>query len=225
MAFLIVQEGPSEDIGKTYVLGVQPVIIGRKGPGAQPDIALDDPYVSRRHAEIFFDEGRYALRDLGSTNGTIVDDTRVEAGSACRLVNDALIALAMSSGKARVSLRFTEMTTLIGARMPVEPAAGSGVTWLTIERGSQEVWIDGSETDMSRKEYDMLTYLLTNAGRICSKDELIANVWSEVLNPGAVSDAAIDQLVHRLRLKIEPDPRQPTRIVSRKGFGYILMNR
>ncbi len=33
-------------------------------------------------------------------------------------------------------------------------------------------------------------------------------------------NAAIDQLIHRLRMKIEPTPLRPKRLISRKGFGY-----
>jgi len=43
-------------------------------PGA--DLVLDDPEVSRLHFEILMDEHGYRLRDLGSTNGTVVDGAR-----------------------------------------------------------------------------------------------------------------------------------------------------
>ena len=46
---------------------------------------------------------------------------------------------------------------------------------------------------------------------------------SDVQDPGAVSDATIDQLVHRLREKVEKVPSKPARIVSKKGFGYLLV--
>ncbi len=223
MAFVIIEKGPSQDLGKTFTLGNDPVIIGRKGPGAQPDIALDDPYVSRRHAEIGFDQGRYVLRDLGSTNGTTIDDSMVQAGPPYRLVEGAVVGLALSSGAARVLLRFTDVTTLVGHSLPIAPRFAS--SWLSIAREKQEVRVDGELIGLSRKEYDLLSYLEANTGRLCRKDELVESVWPEVANLDAVSDAAIDQLVRRLRLKVEPDPGQPNRIVTRKGFGYMLVNR
>ncbi len=61
--------------------------------GRQPGVALyiDHPSVSRRHAEISYANGQYILRDLGSTNGTYVNDARLEAGGTATLAqNDQL---------------------------------------------------------------------------------------------------------------------------------------
>lgn len=61
--------------GETFPLGKDRVVLGRK-PGC--DVVLADEKVSGRHAEIVFEDGRYVLRDLGSTNGTLLDGRRVE---------------------------------------------------------------------------------------------------------------------------------------------------
>ena len=42
------------------------------------DIPVDDPNVSRRHAEIRHEDGAYWIEDLGSTNGVLVNGKRVE---------------------------------------------------------------------------------------------------------------------------------------------------
>jgi DNA-binding response OmpR family regulator len=65
--------------------------------------------------------------------------------------------------------------------------------------------------------------LYLRAGQVCSRDDMIKAVWPEVLDPGAISDANIDQLVRRVRLKIEPDPSNPARLVLKKAFGYMLV--
>lgn len=49
------------------------------GRGAEADVVLDDPGVSRKHAEIHFDQGQVRLVDLGSTNGTFLDGERVSS--------------------------------------------------------------------------------------------------------------------------------------------------
>lgn len=55
-----------------------PFVIGRE---ADCDLALDDPRVSRHHAQLeFLENGRVVLRDLGSANGTYVGDQRIEGG-------------------------------------------------------------------------------------------------------------------------------------------------
>ncbi len=66
-------------------------------------------------------------------------------------------------------------------------------------------------------------FLYKNAGNICSRDEIIEAAWPESKDPSAISDATIDQLIHRLREKVEPEPAKPSRIISKKAFGYMLV--
>ena len=66
-AWVVVEAGPG--IGRPAVIGNEPVIIG-SDPGAT--LVIDDPHVSRRHAEIVRTEAGIVLRDLGSRNGTFV---------------------------------------------------------------------------------------------------------------------------------------------------------
>lgn len=51
-------------------------VIGR---GAGADIVIDDPHVSARHAEVRFERGQWWLRDLGSSNGTMLNGEPVRA--------------------------------------------------------------------------------------------------------------------------------------------------
>ncbi len=71
---LVVTRGPN--VGARYLLGQQVVKAGRH---PESDIFLDDITVSRRHVEITpSGEGAYALRDVGSLNGTYVNRERIE---------------------------------------------------------------------------------------------------------------------------------------------------
>ena len=60
--------------GQRIALGDRPVTIGRMGECTVP---LNDQNVSRRHAEIRPGRGAYVVNDLGSTNGTMVNGTRI----------------------------------------------------------------------------------------------------------------------------------------------------
>jgi hypothetical protein len=60
--------------GRRYQLTKRLTVIGR---GSDCDVVLDDPGASRRHAEIKVDGGRILVRDLGSTNGTVVGGERL----------------------------------------------------------------------------------------------------------------------------------------------------
>ncbi len=223
MAFIEVEKGNPKDVGKRFLLREKAQVIGRQTPQTTPDIPLNDDYVSRRHAEIAFESGHFLLRDLGSTNGTAIDDVRIEPARSYPLTHESSIALGIASGNARVLLRFKETPTVSTVR--IEPDYGGlarSPAWMRIDDNKGEVWADGRLLALSRKEYDLIVFLCGRAGKICQRDELISVVWPEVLDSAGVSDAAIDQLIHRLRVKIEPDPTQPSRIVSRKGFGYML---
>jgi pSer/pThr/pTyr-binding forkhead associated (FHA) protein len=71
---LVVTRGPN--VGARYLLGQQVVKAGRH---PESDIFLDDITVSRRHVEITpSGDGAYALRDVGSLNGTYVNRERIE---------------------------------------------------------------------------------------------------------------------------------------------------
>jgi len=221
MAFVVIEKGNSRDVGKRFSLGEKAAVIGRTTAQNEPDVPLNDDYVSRRHAEIAFEQGRFVLRDLGSTNGTTLDDERLEPGQALALRHDSVVGIAVTGGSARVLLRFKVSPTVSTVRIEVDETAPLG--WLHIDEATGEVWADGRPVALSRKEYDLIAFLSRRAGKLCTRDELIACVWPEALDPGGVSNAAIDQLVRRLRLKIEPDPERPVRLISRKGFGYLLV--
>jgi hypothetical protein len=63
---------------KEYELSTQPVVIGRENVN---DLVLKDPEVSRRHARITYQAGRYYVEDLNSTNGTFLNDQPVRTQS------------------------------------------------------------------------------------------------------------------------------------------------
>jgi len=74
VAKVTVVSGPGEGAG--FTIDRERVIVGR-GPGV--DRAFDDPAMSRQHAAIEFSGGGFRLRDLGSTNGTLLNGTAVQA--------------------------------------------------------------------------------------------------------------------------------------------------
>src|SRR5439155_7832922 len=77
---------------KSFTLAKDRVIIGRL---AESDVGVPDPGVSRRHAEVRRQDGRFVLSDLGSTNGTLVNGATVgehplEEGDRIKLGNTIL---------------------------------------------------------------------------------------------------------------------------------------
>ncbi|GAA5003989.1 FHA domain-containing protein [Actinopolymorpha pittospori] len=72
-ALLIVQRGPSA--GSRFLLDSDVVTVGRH---PESDIFLDDVTVSRRHAEFYRQPQGFAVRDVGSLNGTYVNRDRID---------------------------------------------------------------------------------------------------------------------------------------------------
>jgi len=87
-ARLVIERGKS--VGKQFLLSSAESYIGRwdADGGVFPDVDLDsdDPEakVSRRHARITFKDGVYALEDLGSTNGTFINQGKRLLKGACQ---------------------------------------------------------------------------------------------------------------------------------------------
>lgn len=77
-------------------------------------------------------------------------------------------------------------------------------------------WLGDEAVKLSRRECDVLQYLMLKAGRVVPREQLVALVpgWS-----GATSDNALDLLVSRLRTKIEP---AGVRLRTVRGLGYLL---
>lgn len=227
MAFIIVKSGDAEDIGKTFTLSNPVSVVGRRTSEHKPDIELNADVISRRHIEILLKDDRYWVKDLGSTNGTMLNDDRIISGNLYELKHNSKLGLGVEGASAHTLLVFKESE---GTSIMHRKRAAAGkhvgavkVAWLKIDERKKEVIIDGEDKKLSRKEYELLLFLYKNAGNVCSRDEIIEAVWPESKDSSAISDATIDQLIHRLRSRVEPEPANPSRIISKKSFGYILV--
>ena len=79
------------------------------------------------------------------------------------------------------------------------------------------VCVDGEAVSMPLKEFDLLEYLLRNAGRVLTRGQLIDRIWGA----DYVGDTkTLDVHVKRLRSKIESEPSRPQHLVTVRGLGY-----
>jgi two-component system, OmpR family, response regulator RegX3 len=93
----------------------------------------------------------------------------------------------------------------------------AGQVRMDVER--HVVTVDGEETKLPLKEFELLEMFLRNPGRVLTRGQLIDRVWGS----DYVGDTkTLDVHVKRLRAKIEPDPGNPTFLVTVRGLGYKL---
>jgi two-component system phosphate regulon response regulator OmpR len=90
---------------------------------------------------------------------------------------------------------------------------------LEIDPASRTARIDGGDCAITGHQFDILVALARNAGRILSREQLMDLVRGEELE---AFDRSIDVHVSRIRAAIEVDPKQPRRIVTVRGAGYVF---
>jgi len=79
--------------------------------------------------------------------------------------------------------------------------------------------IDGNEISLTKKEYELLEFLIRNKGIVVSREQIFDNVWG--INSNSQMRMVDIQISH-LRDKIEKDTKNPQIIKTVHGFGYIL---
>ena len=87
---------------------------------------------------------------------------------------------------------------------------------LVINIPQKKVTIDGEETSLTKKEFEILLLLVQNKGRVFSREDILARIWSDEVY---VLDRTIDVNITRLRKKIGVYGKC---IVTRLGYGYCF---
>ena len=77
---------------------------------------------------------------------------------------------------------------------------------------------------LTSSEFKLLKFLLESPDKIIEREEIIKSVWSDAKSTEGVTDQALDQLIFRLRKKIEDDPNNPTHIQTLKGRGFRFVS-
>lgn len=88
------------------------------------------------------------------------------------------------------------------------------VEGLHIDLEFKRCTVDGKEVKLVRKEFELLVYLISHRGKICSREQILNRIWSDEV---VVLDRTVDVNITRLRSKIG---KYGSYIVTRSGFGY-----
>ena len=90
-----------------------------------------------------------------------------------------------------------------------------------VDFGRCEVRFDnGNRAALSEREAALLRYLVSNAGRAVSRDEILSRVWR--ISAGAVETRTIDMHIARIRGKLRDDPSEPQVVLTVRGKGYMF---
>jgi len=191
--------------------------VTRLGRAVENEIVIVSKRASREHAHIRRDGRRVFLDDLGSTNGTFLNGERV-LGSVQLRDGDEI-----SIGEIVFTFHDPDTTTRETPFPELEVNVEAGV-----------VRLNRHAIQLSPKEFSLLAYLYENRGKVCSKDEIGRTVWSEYkrstpqsgsVDQAGIYDYQIENLVRRLRTKIEIDANLPVLLITVRGLGYKLLGK
>ena len=88
---------------------------------------------------------------------------------------------------------------------------------LKIDKTARRVWVNGTETQFTTKEFDLLTFLAENPNHVFKKEELFREIW----NMESIGDiATVTVHIKKIREKIEFDTSKPQYIETIWGVGY-----
>jgi hypothetical protein len=182
------------------------------------DIKLENRFVSRRHFQVRFESDVFYISDLGSTNGTYLNGSRLNPNEEQIIRDRDKVGL----GVDEVLLVFSGPVGTVRIDTAVIARASRGDDGaLVVDSSSRDVWVrDKKLQPLPRKEFDILECLFQNRGQAVSRDEIAAAGWPE--RPDDVPNSDIDQYIRRLRRKIEENPSEPTVILTRVGYGYTI---
>lgn len=189
-------------VSTAHTIGLRLVTIGR---AADNEIVVTSDRASRHHAQVSWNGEHYMLKDLGSMNGTFLNGRQVTVPQPLRhgdIITVAGLTLMFDAADETVA-DAAETPNIAGIRVDVETG---------------EVWSGEHKVAVTAKEFLTLALLYGRDGALVTKEELATHVWPEY--QGTVGDASIEQLVFRLRRKLEPDPEHPRHLLTVRGLGY-----
>jgi DNA-binding response OmpR family regulator len=92
---------------------------------------------------------------------------------------------------------------------------------LVIDVNERRVYKSSREVELTHTEFDLLTFLATNAGKVLSREKILNSIWGYEY---PIETRVIDVHIRNLRRKIESQPSRPYYILAVPGIGYRFTN-
>lgn len=194
--------------------------------GFQVDVHPDGPAAlaayRRHHALVLLDAGLKmsllefvrALRSRSEVPVIVLTSADDEEGVVTALEAGADDVVALPARARELEARVRAAIRRAPAPAPDETVIEVGD--VRLDPTGYVVSLAGKPVDMTRKEFELLRLLMTNAGQTVPRRVLIERVWGWESTEGKT----LDTHIRRLRSKIEADPSAPTRIITVRKVGY-----
>jgi two-component system response regulator VicR len=92
---------------------------------------------------------------------------------------------------------------------------------LVIDVNERRTYKGGKEVELTHTEFDLLTFLASNAGKVLSREKILNSIWGYEY---PIETRVIDVHIRNLRRKIETQPSRPYYILAVPGIGYRFTN-
>jgi two-component system response regulator VicR len=92
---------------------------------------------------------------------------------------------------------------------------------LVIDVNERRVYKSSREVELTHTEFDLLTFLAANAGKVLSREKILNSIWGYEY---PIETRVIDVHIRNLRRKIESQPSRPYYILAVPGIGYRFTN-
>jgi len=90
---------------------------------------------------------------------------------------------------------------------------------LEVDLGERIARVDGEPCDLTSHQFELLAVLAKNPGRVMSRDQIMDSLKG---HPLEAFDRSIDVHISRIRAVIEDDPKNPRRVLTVRGAGYLF---
>ena len=113
--------------------------------------------------------------------------------------------------------RLAELLARLRVRLRLATPRPATVQEVRVDPSAHRAWQDDAELDLTPKEFDLLALLVTDAGRVVSRQRIMHEVWDEHYYG---STRTLDMHISSLRKKLGDDPTQPRFISTVRGVGF-----
>jgi two-component system response regulator RegX3 len=186
-------------------------------------VRTDNPSLVVLDMQLGDSEGLSVFRRIAAISSVpviIVTSSHDELGAVVALEAGAADHITKPPRPRELTARIRAVLRRVGrATLEAPPAAtivfSHGPVRVDVE--SREATVRGKEVELSRKEFELLALLVSEAGRVVTRKQCMQRIWKEKAKRNS---RTLDTHVKRLRKKVEIDSADPQHVITVRGIGY-----